>query len=266
MLGAALLHATWNALLKASTDKQLDTVALSVGAGIVAIAVVPWLSQPAPASWPWLVGSATVHILYFLFLAGAYRWGALSYTYPIMRGGGPVIVTIFGALLLREVLPLKEMIAIALICAGILSFATGTHDRRATLFALANACVIGTYTLIDAEGARASGSPVAYTLWFFVANGVAIYGFHGARRGAEVPRYLARHWARALAGAVFSIGSYAIALWAMTRAPVALVAALRETSVVFAAAIGALALKERFTRWHALATVAVLGGLVTLRL
>jgi drug/metabolite transporter (DMT)-like permease len=265
VLGAAVLHASWNALLKASSDKQLDTVAISVGAGIVALVVVPWLPQPASASWPWLAGSASVHILYFLFLAGAYRWGALSYTYPIMRGGGPVIVAIAGVFLLGEVPSAKQAIAIALICAGIFSFAQGTHDRRATLFALANAVVIGTYTLIDAEGARASGSPVAYTLWFFVANGIAIYGFHGARRGAEVPRYLARHWPRALTGAVFSIGSYAIALWAMTRAPVALVAALRETSVVFAAAIGALALKERFTRWHALATAAVLGGLMTLR-
>jgi drug/metabolite transporter (DMT)-like permease len=237
-----------------------------VGAGLVALAAVPWLPQPARASWPWLAGSASVHILYFLFLAGAYRWGALSYTYPIMRGGGPVIVTIAGIFLIGEVPSLKGAVAIALICTGILTFAHGTHDRRATFFALGNALVIGAYTLIDAQGARASGSPVAYTLWFFVANGVAIYAFHGARRGAEVPRYLAQHWARALAGAVFSIGSYAIALWAMTRAPVALVAALRETSVVFAAAIGALALKERFTRWHALATVTVLGGLVTLRL
>ncbi|HEX6692733.1 MAG TPA: EamA family transporter, partial [Burkholderiales bacterium] len=196
VLGAALLHATWNALLKSSNDKQLDTVAIAVGGGLISLVVAPWLPMPAPASWPWLAASAVVHIFYFLFLAGAYRWGALSYTYPIMRGGGPMIVAVTGVFFFAEMPSLNGAIAIALICAGILGFATGVHDRRATWFALANAVVIASYTLIDAKGARLSGAPVAYTLWFFIANGVVIYALYGARRGAEVPRYLARHWGR----------------------------------------------------------------------
>src|SRR5712691_6370814 len=105
VLGAALLHAGWNALLKSSADKQLDTVAISVGAGIVGVAVAVWLPFPAAASWPWLAASAAVHILYFVFLAGAYRWGDLSYAYPIMRGGGPVIVALAGSAVFGEVLP-----------------------------------------------------------------------------------------------------------------------------------------------------------------
>src|SRR3954468_1388593 len=182
-----------------------------------------------------------------------------------MRGGGPVIVALAGAAAFGEVLLPGQSLGVALVCAGIVAFAYGRHDRRATLFALGNAVVIAAYTLIDAKGARASGSPVAYTMWFFVANAVVIYAYGGLRRGAEVPRYLARNWHRLLIGAVLTTGSYAIALWAMTRAPVALVAVLRETSVIFAALLGALFLREKFTRRRLFATGAVLAGLVMLR-
>src|SRR4051812_4224254 len=147
VLGAALLHASWNALLKSSTDKQLDTVAISVGAGLLGLAVAVWLPLPAPESWPWLVGASLIHILYFLFLAGAYRWGDLSYAYPIMRGGGPVIVALASAAVFGEVLPLGPTLGVALVCAGIVAFAAGHADRRATAFALGNAAVIAAYTL-----------------------------------------------------------------------------------------------------------------------
>lgn len=266
VLGAALLHAGWNAMLKSSSDKQLDTVALAVGAGLIGLVVAPWLAQPAPEAWPWLAASACVHILYFAFLAGAYHWGDLSYAYPIMRGGGPVIVALAGAAAFGEVLPFWPTLGVGLVCAGIVAFASGKADRRATLFALGNAVVIGAYTLIDAKGARASGSPVAYAMWFFVANAFAIYAYAGLRRGAEVPRYLMRNWTRLGIGAVLTAGSYGIALWAMTKAPVALVAVLRETAVLFGALFGALFLGEKFTRRRVLATGAVLAGLVALKI
>jgi len=267
VLGAALLHASWNALVKASPDKQLDTVGLAASAGIVALLLAPFLAIPARESWPWLGGSIAVHILYFMFLAGAYRWGELSYTYPIMRGGGPMIVALVGAFALGEVLPWKETFGIVLICAVILAFASGKHDRRATLFAVANAVVIAAYTLIDAEGARSSGAPVSYTLWFFVANGVAITAMGGLRRGtATVTAYLRRHWLRTGIGGICSLAAYGIALWAMTRAPVALVAVLRETAVIFGAILGALFLNEKMTRRRLAATGAVMAGLIALRL
>src|SRR5260221_283492 len=266
VLGAALLHAGWNALLKGAADKQLDTVAISVGAGLVGLLVAVWLPFPARASWPWLAASAAVHILYFVFLAGAYRWGDLSYAYPIMRGGGPVIVALAGSAVFGEVLPPLPTLGVALVCAGIVAFASGRADRRATLFALSNAVVIAAYTLIDAIGARASGSPVAYALWFFVANAIVIYAYAGLRRGLEVPRYLARNWNRLLVGAVLTTGSYGIALWAMTQAPVALVAVLRETAVLFGALFGALFLGEKFTRRRLVATGAVMAGLVAMKL
>lgn len=266
VLGAALLHAAWNALVKSSADTQLDSTAVGVGAGVASVLLLPWLSLPAPAAWPWLAASALVHVLYFIFLAGAYRWGELTYSYPIMRGGGPMVVALVGALALGEVLPPMQTFGVALVCAGILAFASGRHDRRATLFAVGNALVIGAYTLIDAQGARASGAPVSYTLWFFAANALVIGSFVLARRGRELPAYLRRHWARAVLGGACSVGSYAIALWAMTLAPVALVAVLRETSVIFAAIIGALFLNERLTRRRLVATGAVMAGLAALRI
>jgi drug/metabolite transporter (DMT)-like permease len=271
MLGAALLHAGWNALLKSSPDKALENVALAVSRGAIALAVVPWLPLPAPAAWPWIAASVVVHIAYFWALAGAYRWGDLSFTYPIMRGGAPALVALAGVAVFGEFLPGAQFAAIALICAGILGFATAARGdpagaRRALLFALGNAVVIATYTMIDARGVRVSGAPVSYALWFFVANSVVQVAIGLADRPHEVPAYLARHWLRAALGGAFTLGSYGIALWAMAQAPVALVAALREVSVVFAAVLGALFLGERFTLRRALATATVLVGLALLRL
>jgi drug/metabolite transporter (DMT)-like permease len=266
VLGAALLHALWNALVKGSADKQLDAYAVAAGSGLLALLALPFLPLPAAAAWPWLAASAAVHILYFVFLAGAYRWGELSYVYPVMRGGGPMIVALTGVFAFREVLEVAEWLGVGLVCAGILGFASGAHDRRATLFALANAVVIGAYTLIDAAGARASGAPVSYTLWFFVANGIVICALGLAQRGKALPAYFGRHRLRALAGGACALGAYGIALWAMTRAPVALVAVLRETSVIFAAALGALVFGEKMTRRRLAATGAVVLGLLVLRL
>jgi len=266
VLGAALLHAGWNALVKASRDKQLDTIAVAIGSGLVALLVAPWLPQPSVQSLPWLAASALVHILYFILLAGAYRWGELSYAYPVMRGGGPMIVALAGGLAFGEILATRQWASIALICAGILALAAGSHDRRATYFAVGNAAVIAAYTLIDAQGARVSGAPVSYTLWFFAVNGIVIGGMGLLQRGRELPAYYRRNWLLASLGGLFAVASYSIALWAMTRAPVALVAVLRETSVIFAALFGALFLGEKFTRRRLVATGAVLAGLVTLRL
>ena len=266
VLGGALLHAAWNTLVKSSQDKELDSCAIAAGSGLVALLALPFVGAPAPAAWPWIAASSAIHILYFLLLAGAYRHGELSYVYPVMRGGGPMIVAASGGLAFSEALRSGEWLGVLLICGGILMLASGAHDRRATLFAVANAVVIGAYTLIDAKGARASGAPVGYALWFFVAMAGVVLAIGTARRGGALPRYLANHWTRTLVGGACSVGSYGIALWAMTRAPVALVAVLRETSVIFAAVLAALVLKETLTRRRLLATGAVLAGLIFLRI
>ena len=267
VLAAALLHATWNVLLKSGEDKELESIGVGIGSGLLALVAALFLPPPASASWPWLVGSAFVHILYFLFLGGAYRWGELSYTYPVMRGGGPMIVALLGAVAFNEILGAGQTLGVVLICAGILAFASGRHDPRATAFAVANAVVIAAYTLIDGYGARASGAPVSYALWFFAANGMVLLLYSVVRgRGRPMAIYFRTRWPRALIGGTLAIGAYGVALWAMTRAPIALVAVLRETSVIFAALLSALFLKEKMTRRRLVATGAVMLGLVALRL
>jgi len=271
VLGAALLHAGWNAFLKSGEDKQLDAIGIAVGSGAVALVAAPFAGLPGSASWPWLAASAVVHIAYFHLLAGAYRWGDLSFTYPVMRGGGPLLVALAGVVAFGEVLPRAETAGVLLISAGILAFATHRASdpvamRKSLAFALANAGVIATYTLIDAQGARVSGAPVAYTMWFFVANGCVMLALGCWQRGRDAPRHLVRRWRLTFVGGAGAVIAYAIALWAMTQAPVALVAALRETSVVFAAALGALFLREPFTARRLTATLVVLAGLVALRL
>lgn len=270
VLGAALLHAGWNAFLKSGEDKQLDAIGIAVGSGAVALAFVPFMGAPASASWPWIAASAIVHIAYFRLLASAYQWGDLSFSYPIMRGGGPLVVTVAGVAAFGEILPWAQTLGVLLISAGILAFATHTArdpaaQRKSLWFALANAAVIATYTLIDAKGARLSGAPVAYALWFFVANGLVMLALGWLQRGAAVPRHLLRRWRLTFVGGAGAVIAYGTALWAMTQAPVALVAVLRETSVVFAAALGALFLREPFTARRVGATLVVLAGLMALR-
>src|SRR5919197_5075413 len=162
VLGAALLHATWNVLVKAGGDKELETINIAIGSGLVALIAALFLPAPARASWPWVAGSALVHILYFIFLAGAYRWGEMSYTYPVMRGGGPMIVALIGALALGEVLPPGETLGVLLICAGIFAFATGRHDRRATTLAPADRGGIAGATPVHGQGARTTQAPASY--------------------------------------------------------------------------------------------------------
>ncbi|MGE3572298.1 MAG: EamA family transporter [Burkholderiales bacterium] len=271
VLGAALLHAGWNAFLKSGADKQLDAIGIAVGSGTVALVVAPFMGVPDAASWPWIAASAIVHIAYFRLLASAYQWGDLSFSYPIMRGGGPLVVTAAGVVAFGEVLPWAETLGVLLISAGILAFATHTArdpaaQRKSLWFALANAAVIAAYTLIDAKGARLSGAPVAYALWFFVANGIVMLAIGCLERGLAAPRHLLRRWRLTFVGGAGAVIAYGTALWAMTQAPVALVAALRETSVVFAATLGAIFLREPFTTRRIAATLIVLVGLLALRL
>lgn len=270
VLAAAVLHATWNALLKASADKTLATIGQALARGMIALVLVPFVPAPAPESWPWIAASVVVHIAYFWLLAGAYRWGDLSFGYPLMRGTAPALVAIAGLLLFAENLPWAEWLAVILICAAVLGFASGPRgavlaQRRALAFALGNAAVIACYTLIDARGVRLSGAPVGYALWFFLGNSVVQLSLGIGGHGQRLFVYLRQHAIQAALGGAFTIGAYGTALWAMTQAPVALVAALRETSVVFAALISALFLGEKMTRRRVLATLLVLGGLVLLR-
>lgn len=269
VLGGALLHAAWNAMIKSSADKQLDTALVCVGAVAVTAPFLPVVAAPAPASWPWLAASTVVHVGYFFSIVGAYRAGDLSRGYPIMRGVAPVLVALVSWLWLGEALRPVTWLGIALICGGVVSlaFAGGAaHPRTATAWALANAAIIATYTLADGNGVRLSGSAEGYVAWMVVLIHLPFALIVLALRGRALPDYLARNWKRALAGGICTVGAYGVVIWAMARAPVAAVAALREVSVVFAALIGAWLLGEGRVRPRLAGAAVVLAGIVAIKL
>ena len=269
VLFAALLHASWNALIKSGGSTELDTVALTIAAALLAALVLPFISQPAPAAWPWLAASVVLHVGYFLMLGAVYRHGDLSHVYPLMRGIAPLLVALTGALFLGESLSVLVWAGIALICAGILLPVLrhpGVLRERATPLALAIAAVIAGYTLVDGYGTRASGNSFSYCMWMFLLEAPPIVLVAWCYQRRRVWQHVQLKWRRAVIGGFCVLGSYSIALWAMVSAPIAAVAALRETSVLFAAVIGATLLKERLGAWRIAGAATIAAGMAMLRL
>jgi drug/metabolite transporter (DMT)-like permease len=270
VLGAALAHATWNAIVKSSRDVLLETTIVIVGAGAAALPFAFFVAPPAPAAWPYLAASLTIHIAYYVALIGAYRAGDLSHGYPIMRGVAPLLVALCAVPWLGEAPRPATWAGVLLICSGVLSLGlAGFHwrtSRTSTGWALANAVIIASYTLVDASGIRLSGSPEGYVVWLFLLDALPFPLIVLALRGRELVAHGRRYWWRGLAGGVLSAVAYGIALWAMTRAPVAAVAALRETSVLFAALIGAYVLREGHVRRRIGGAAAVVAGVIALKL
>ncbi|WP_332858797.1 DMT family transporter [Janthinobacterium svalbardensis] len=274
VLFAALLHASWNAIVKSGKDTFLTTVLVSVGAALISLAVLPFVTAPAPASWPYLVASAVAQLAYYSLLAAAYKAGDMSHAYPLMRGSAPLLVALASWPLIGERLSAMQMGAVACICAGILALyfaarlpATAAKNTgRATAFALGNACVIASYTLIDGIGVRLSGAPAAYTMWIFVLNGAGLLLWTVLRRRAGLLAYARTQWHLAALGGFGTLASYGLALWAMTQAPVAAIAALRETSILFAIAIAALFLREKVSPRRYLAIGLIAAGAILMRM
>jgi len=257
VLCAALLHAGWNALVKAGPDKGRDVVLVSVAAALLAVPVLPFLPLPDPASWPYAAGSVAWHIAYYLLVGAAYRQGDMSYAYPLMRGLPPLLVALASVPLIGDALPLFAWAGILCLCGGVLSL-VGLR-RAPTGAALLNALVITGYTVTDGIGVRQSGDALSYTLWVFLLTAPFLLAWalrRGVRDFAAYAR--ARLW-QGFAGGFGTVAAYSMVLWAMTRAPVAEVAALRETAILFGAAISVLVLKERL-EWNR----AVAAGMVTL--
>jgi len=269
VLGSALLHASWNAIIKSSRDVALDTALVAAGASILALPLIAAVPMPASASWPYLAASIAIHIGYFATLARAYRVGDLGHAYPLMRGTAPLLVALFGVALLNERPSAIMWIGIVLISAGILSIGLlqeGRAQRDATAWALANAVIIASYTLVDGAGVRLSGSAAGYVAWGFLLQGIAFIAPVAVSRKRAALAYVRQNWLRGLGGGLCLISAYGIVLWAMTQAPVAAVAALRETSVIFAAVLGTIFLKERFGRRRLIGACAVALGVMALRL
>lgn len=269
VLLSALMHAGWNFVVKASADRFLDYTGLAVAGAVVAACVLPWLPLPAAASWPWLLATTFIHVGYYLLLMRAYQHADLSLAYPLMRGSAPVLVAL-AAPLAGDTLTAGLWLGIALVAGGI-ALPVGVGIRRGGIassglfYGFATAGVIALYTIVDGIGARLSGNAIAYTLWLFFLNAWLVLGVAVWRRGRAALAHLRRRWLFSLLGSMLTMGSYGIVLWAMTIASIPAVAALRETSVIFAAILGAWLLKERMGRWRIAGALLVALGAASIR-
>jgi len=275
VLAAAALHALWNSLVKSAGDKFLSSAVVAIWCGGVALLAALVLPRPAEAAMPFIVASAFIHIVYFILVGQLYRSADLSVAYPIMRGLAPLIAAIIALATLGEAPGPIASLGVAALVAGVLGMgasglAHGRIDRPTLLVALANSAVIAVYSVIDGQGARLSGAGAAfafaYNAWADALTALAYLPVILCLRGRAVVGAFARGWRLGLVGGGAAFVGYAIVVWAMTRAPIAAVAALRETSVVFAAIIGVVALREPFHAQRAVAALVILAGVILLRI
>jgi drug/metabolite transporter (DMT)-like permease len=271
VLAAAVMHATWNALIKSGRDRLVDLTLVIAGAGFLALLAIPFVGIPARASWPWIGVSIVTHVGYYIFLLYAYRDGAMSRVYPIARGIAPPLVAIIAIPLAGEIPDLMGAVGLGLVTLGILALAIEPGNMRgaegrSVLFAVITGLFIVSYVLADGMGVRASGNPAAYIAWDFFLESLPLFFYCLHVRRHSFLAHVAHDGWRGLFGAVIAGGGYAIAIWAMSLAPMAQVTALRETSVVFGAIIGAIILKERFGPRRIAAAVLVAFGNALLQL
>ena len=266
VLFAAALHAGWNALVKTGLDRFSSILFLGIVQGAIALLLLPFFGLPAPAAWPWVLTGSALHSGYKLALIRAYGHGDLSQVYPLSRGTAPLIVAVAGALFLGETLDLARTAAVAAIGAGIILMAgRGGLGRAGLSWALVTAGFTAAYTLADGVGARLAGSASAFILTMIVLDGLIMLAYGLAARGRAGIAAMLPAWRPGAAAGAMSLASYWIAIWAFTKAPLATVAALRETSVLFAMLIALIWLKERPTprRWAAAGLI--LAGVMLMR-
>jgi len=270
VLLAAAAHAGWNAAIKRGLDPLVTTVLIAVGAAVVSLPIVAWLGLPAAAARPWVIASVIVHLGYFAGLIEAYRSGDMSQVYPIARGTAPLLTATVSTTWLGERLGGVGWIGLLCLVAGVLMLSlrgdVARLDRRAVGFALATALTVCAYSVIDGIGVRAAGDAPAYTAALFLGNGVIMLLYGLVRRGPKLIAASSDLWLKGLAGGGLQLGSYWVAIWAMTVAPIAIVAALRETSVLFGALIAVVILKEPLRPIRVAAAVLIVAGLVMIRI
>jgi drug/metabolite transporter (DMT)-like permease len=267
VLLAAVLHAVWNALAHAIQDQLVGFALIGVAITVCAAGIV--LTSPAPASqsWPYLAGSAALHVLYQLLLMRSYRLGDFGQVYPLARGTSPWLVAVAATVLVGEELSLLRLVGILVISVGLaaLVFVGGVPSRAARpaiAAALLTGVAIAAYTTLDGVGVRSSGTVAGYTGWLFLLQGPVLPVAAAVARRGRLWGQVRPHLLAGLAGGVLSLAAYALVLWAQTRGALAPIAALRETSVIVGAGIGAVRFGERFGPWRIAATVLVATGVV----
>lgn len=269
VLLAALLHAGWNALVKGGADKVVSMTAVVIGQGLAGLLSLAFAPAPAAASLPWLALGVALHLGYQIFLVAAYRLGDMTQVYPIARGVAPLLVTAISALFLGVTFNAMQLAAIAMIAIGIASIsmvrsADGLFQGKAALLALATGGFIAAYSLADGFGARLAGTSLGFYGWMAFLNGVLMVGLARSIRPGLTMQAL-RQTRTLIIGGGASFAAYALVIYAFTQAPIALVTALRETSIVFALLIGVLVLKEPLNLLKVIATATTLAGAALLR-
>ncbi len=271
ILFSAVIHASWNALVKSDSDR-LVTFAVVMGTGsVIGLLFAPFVEIPRAEAWPWLLASVAIHGFYYYFLLQAYAHGDLSFVYPIARGLGPLLVAVFSGTLLSEHLTFRDAIGVVLVSVGIAAVAFGHGlprglDIRAAIFAVLTGLTIAGYTVVDGTGARVSGDPLAYIVWLNICEGPWVMVVALFQRRGRVVSHLRLHWWRGAVGGIIATVGYGIAIWALSLGAMAHVAAIRETSVLFATLIGTFLLGETFGRRRIFAAGLVVAGLLTMNL
>ena len=271
VLLAAFLHAAWNALVKAGHDRLVVLTVANATGIFVSLLIAPFVSLPLPASWPFLLASVLLHTGYYFFLIHAYRVGDLSHVYPLARGLSPMLVALLAALVANEVPSTLGVIGVALACAGIASLAFDSGppwrgDKRPLAYAAGTAIFIAAYTLADGMGVRRAGEPLSYIVWLMLIDGIPIVCFTAFARRRTLVGAIAVSWRTGVSSGALQFSAYALVIWAMSLGAMASVSALRETSVIFAAFIGAVVLKERVGVLRIAAAVLVASGIVLMRM
>jgi len=266
VLFAALLHATWNALLHGNRDRFRSMTWMSVGIVIISAFAIPFLPLPQPSAWSCIIASGLVHIGYNVSLVRAYRTGDLGEAYPISRGSSPLSVAFGAALFAREQLSPVQIFGILLVSLGIMSLALrrGHVSRKGTMWALVTGATIAVYTVIDGIGVRLSGQATSYTAWMFLFYALMPVLFI-QRRGVAALCAPFKDVSASITGGVLSVAAYGIVIWAMQFSAMGSVSALRETSVLFAALIGRIFLKEQLTFGRMVSCIVIVAGVICIR-
>lgn len=265
IMGAALIHASWNAILKGGADKLLSTALLTSCSALIMLPFIFVLPIPARESWVYLLGSMVFQTAYLFLIVQAYRSADMSRAYPIMRGTAPVIVTFVSVVFMGHQLSLAAWAGIGVLSCGIL-LSAGLRQDRAALWALANSGMIAGYTLVDGVGVRLAGDTGSYIVWQGVMTAIPLLLFVLLTRSRAFFAYAKGNLISGFIGGLGAILSYGLALWAMTKVPVPVVSALRESSIFFALAISVLFLKERPSRQRLLGGCVIAAGAMVLRL
>ncbi len=271
VLCAAFVHAIWNAFVKTGDDQLISITGIAAGATVVSLIVFPFSTAPDVQSWPYIFASILLHVGYMIALSQAYRYSDFSSAYPIARGAAPVMVFAWSFVFLQEVLSTREILAVFGILVGIMVFSTRklgavVNDRKALMYALLTSVFIACYTIVDGIGVRLSGSVSGYMVWMTTFEIFPLLAYTYARRGPKVFTALRKNARPMLFAGMMAVGGYWIIIWAMTQAPIALVAALRETSIIIAALIGAFYFKEPSGKRRIIAAIIVCISVVILRL